>query len=430
MSHSTLLVIAILVAGVPAGHAQVTSDPQSDAPVVYSGTPYGAANCTGDEAVDAQNPGCVPGGDSSYETAAAYPPGYDYVPGYWEAPPPYVGIPDYYWGWPWYGYGWGYGWPYYGYVSFGFGWPYYGYCCYGYSYAWSDHGHHDHGDHGHGDHGHWGGHGGDHGGWDHSGSHGNNGYPGPYRYLGHGQYANQLPGSGSGTPGQVDRSARGAGTVQPQTNDTGLARSGAVPGNGSISTGAPGNSPRAAAVANNPVASQGRFAGRAVLPSASYYTAARAAGDATFASNRTAQDPGYRGRSVGYAYARGYASSAANQDYHVTAMPSRGYASANYTGQTMARSGTNAVPRSYSGRLAPAYSQQAYTSANRAYARGAASSYYAPRAAYAYSGRAAMPSYARGGSYSAPRGGNGAASSPHASVGARSGGGAGGYHGR
>ena len=146
----------------------------------------------------------------------------------------------------------------------------------------------------------------------------------------------------------------------------------------------------------------------------------------------------YRGNTAaGYGYGRGNAgsASAANQDYRVTAMPSRNYAPANYAGnrQAMMRSGTNVVPRSYAGRVAPSYQQQAYAAANRAYARGAAPSYSAPRAAmpaYAYSGRGAMPSYARGGSYSAPHGGNGGASAPRGGNGAHSGGNTGSFRGR
>jgi hypothetical protein len=421
MSHSIPLVVAIFIASICAAHAQVSSDPQAVAPVVYDGAPNAPANCAG---ADPHDPACVSVGDSppadeaitDNPPAYEYPPGYDYVPDYWEAPPAYGGVPDY-WGGPWYGYGWDYGWPYYGYAAFGFGWPYYVYCCYWYSYAWNDHGHHDHGDHGgHGDHGHGGG---DHGGWHHGGGdhggHGNHGYPGPYRYLGHGQYANQLPNPGGGTGARGDRPA---GTMPPHANEMGLARADAVPGNGHTLNGAPDNSPRTAAVTSNRVAGQGRFAGRAVLPSASYYAAARSAANPALAGDRVAQAPAYRGSTTaGYGYGRGNAdnTSAANENYHVTAMPGRGYASANYAAsrQATARAGTNVVPRSYAARVAPSYYQPAYAAANHAYVRGAAPSYSAPRPpAYSYPGRGAMPSYARGGSYSAPHVGNAGFAAP------------------
>src|SRR5262249_448631 len=145
-------------------------------PIVYSGTSDVPANCAGDGVVDAYDRGCVSAGDLppvDEQAIADYPPEYDYVPDYWDpvpaydfAPAFYLGVrlvPGFWWGWPYYGFRWGYGWPYYGYAAwgFGFGWPYYGYCCYwgGYwnSYAWHDHWHHGHGDHG---------------GWDNHGGHG------------------------------------------------------------------------------------------------------------------------------------------------------------------------------------------------------------------------------------------------------------------
>lgn len=429
MLRSSLIFVATLVAGAGAVHAQVDGDPQAVAPAVYSGTPNVSADCAGNGFVDAQDPACVPGesGPTGEPANGDYPPDYDYAPDYWEAAPAYVApsfylgvsVPPVYWAWPWYGY-YGWGWPYYyGYAAIGFGWPYYGYCCYwgGYwnSYAWHDHGHHDHGGWdghgGHGDHGHWDGH----GGGDHAG-HGSNGYPGPYRYLGRGQYANQIPGSGGRTGAQGDRPTRVAGAAPAPANQAGLARIGAAPNTGSTFADVRGAA-RTAAFTSNPGAGQGRFAGRAALPSASYVATARAAGNAAFAGNRVATS--FReNTAAGYANGRGTATNAANQNYRTTGLPSRSYASANYAGgrQTMMRSGANVAPRSYAGRVAPSYPQQRYAPSNHSYMRGSAPPYSAVRGtmpSYTYSGRGSMPSYARGGSYSTPHASHGGASAPH-----------------
>lgn len=439
MLRSSLLVVAIFVAGVGAGRAQVSSDPQAVSPIVYSGAPGAAVDCAGDSGVDAQDPHCLPGDGAP--PVDDYSPDYDYVPDYWETPPAYAAAPGFYlgvslapayWGWPWYGY---YGWPYYGY-SYGYGWPYYGYCCYwGGSwgwYAWNDHGHHDHGDHGgwgdhggHGDHGHWGGHGGAQGGADRVG-HGD--YPGPYRYLGHGQYANQSSGSGNGSGLRGDRPARVAGSERAGGNLSGLARS-AAPSNGVNRFADVRGALRSAAFAHSSGNAQERFAGRAVLPSASYYAAARSAANPAYSGARSAQATNYRGSAAeSYGYTRGGAgnAAAANHGYRATGLPSRDYA-ANHAGgrQAMARPGGDVASRGYAGHAVPSYPQQRYAGGNRAYTRGGTPAYSAargPMPSYSYAGRGTMPSYARGGSYSAPRAVQGGGSAPH-------GGGGGSAHG-
>ena len=456
MLRSSLLVIAILTAG--AGNAQVSGDPQTAAPVVYSSAPLIVQDCNHDGANGSSGDGCATSAEAPRVDDRAiddYAPDYDYVPDYWETTPAYDAAPNYYlgvslipdyWGWPYYGWGWG--WPYYGYAAFGFGfgWPYYGYCCYwgGYwnSYAWNGHGHHG----GHDGHGGWGDHGGHdgHGGWggDHGG-HGNHDYHGPYRYMGHGQYADQVPGSGSRTGGSGDRQPRVASSATTQTSATTFTRAGISPNNGNTNTSPQAGSARLANPTNSPIASQGRFAGRAPLPSASYYAAARVGGNAAVATSayRGAPSTNYRGSaSAGYAQGRGNAGTAnASQSYRVTSMPSRSYAATNYAGGrgSVAQSSTNAAQRSYAGPRAASYPQQRYAPANRAYAgvrgpsyssaRGAMPSYSGARGAMpSYSGaRGAMPSYARGGPVAAPRGGNAGVSAAHSGGGIARGGHAG-----
>src|SRR5262249_46657408 len=153
---------------------------------------------------------------------------------------------------------------------------------------------------------------------------------------------------------------RVAGSNTPaQTNYADLARTRAAPGNRT-----PDGSARAATFASNPAAGQGRFAGRAALPSASYYVAARSAGNSSPAGDRVAQAASYRGSTaVGYGYGRGNAGSASVGDQvYRTALPSRGYASSNYAGsrQAMARPGSSVAPRSYASRATPSYPQQRF----------------------------------------------------------------------
>jgi hypothetical protein len=421
--RSILLVTAIVIAS--AGHAQVSGDPQTAAPVAYSATQLTAQDCNNDIANGSSRDGCPPISDQAPgDDRAVADDAPDYVPDYWdEAPvydaaPAYLGIsliPDGYWGWPYYGYGYGYGfgWPYYG---FGFGWPSYGYAYWGGAYwggYWGGGSWHGHDHHGGGDHGDWGHHGGDH--------HGN--YHGPYRYMGHGQYADQGAGNTGGHGG--NGSPRAGAPTQTMTA-TNFSRPGSSPDHRSTFAAAPAGSARGSAPANQ-MSGSNRFAGRGVLPSASYYAAARggvganratsAYADAAMANGRTATN--YRGSAnASYAYGRGNTVSNtrnANQAYRVTSMPSRGYAlSANRDG-AIARSSGNLAPQRYAGsRLS--YPQQHYAPSNRAYSHASMPGYGArgPMPSYS-SARGAMPSYARGGSGSAPHGGHAGDGAAHAS---------------
>jgi hypothetical protein len=211
-----------------------------------------------------------------------------------------------------------------------------------------------------------------------------------------------------------------------------FSHAGTSPDNRSAFASTPAGSARASAPTNQ-FSGAGRFAGRAALPSASYYAAARGAvganratspyAGAATADGRAATN--YHGSGSGYAYDRGNAVTGtrnANQAYRVTSMPSRGYAPSVNRGIAIARSNGNVAPQRYAGSRT-SYPQQHYAPSNRAYAHAAMAPGYAARGpAPAYSGaRGAMPSYARGSSGSAAHGGHAAAAAPYIGSGSHSG---------
>ena len=479
MFRSSLSFVVAIIVMAGAAHAQVGADPQAVAPVVYSGQQLNVENCNTND--PAYGDGCAthdgPAIDDHAQADYGYAP--DYVPDYYadapvySAPPVYLGIsllPDYYWGWPYYGYGYAYG-PYYGY---GCCWPYYGYGGYwGGAYwaggYWGGHDHHDH-NHGGGDWGHHGGGDWGHGGGDHNGHHGD--YHGPYQYDGNGRYADQRGGTGgaggigdgrgghgnppagaatrtastatfsrAGTSTGADFSRAGTAPRVGTSTATDFSRAGATTGDRSSLAGAG----RIPASSTNPVSGANRFAGRAPLPSASYYAAARGDGAtrSAYAMNTRAGAATTMNDRAGNGYAYGRGSTAAsggsavtgnrgaNQSYRVASMPSRSYApSSNRAGAQ----GGNVAPQNYAGSRS-AYPQQHYAPSNRAYAHSGAPSYSAGGRAYAggargtmpqysgargaapsYSGgRVAAPAYSHGGSGFAARGGGGhaAAAAPH-----------------
>ena len=123
-SSLSFAVAILFVAG--AAHAQLAADPLAAAPVVYSNGPQlNVENCNTND--PAYGDGCVANNGPVIDDRGSADYGYapDYVPDYYadapvySAAPVYLGIsllPDLYWGWPYYGYGYGYSyWPYYGY---------------------------------------------------------------------------------------------------------------------------------------------------------------------------------------------------------------------------------------------------------------------------------------------------------------------------
>ncbi len=399
MLRSSLLVVALLIAS--AGHAQLRIDAQPA--VVYDTPQLTVEDCrtTDPSAGDAcvANHEEAPAGDY----ASGYAPDYygEEAPIYDAAPNVYLGVsvaPYDYWGWPYYGawswpyYGFGYGyayccgWPYYGY-----GWPYYGYAYWGGGY-WGgsshEHGHHDGGHHD-GDHGDWGHHDGGHAGHD---------------------------------------SPTVAGAAERTMAAPNLSRAGTALNNRSNFASTPAGAARTSAPTNQ-FSGANRFAGRATLPSASYYSAARTSSGANPATSAYASAAtNYRSSAgAGYANGRGIAATntrSTNQAYRGTSMPSRGYAPSAGRASATARSDGYASAQRYAGARTP-YAQQHYAPSNRAYAATAMPRSSAARGPMsAYSGaRGAMPSYTRGGSGSAPHGGQAATAAPHAGGGSYSRGG-------
>lgn len=442
-----------------AAHAQASADPQAVAPVVYSGNQLTVENCNPND--PAYGDGCAANSGPVIDDHAPADYGYapDYVPDYYaDAPvysaPVYLGIsllPDYYWGWPYYGYGYGYAyWPYYGY---GCCWPYYGYAGYwGGSYwaggYWGGHNHDHNHDHNHGG-GDWG-HGGGHGGGGHNGD-----YHGPYQYDGNGRYADQRGGTGGaggtgggrgghGNPpaGTAARTMTATSNFSRPGTSTGadFSRAGTSTGDRNTFTGTSAGTGRTSVSPTNQISGANRFGGRAPLPSASYYAAARGDGStrAAYAMNTRASAATANDRAGnGYAYGRGSTAAnnaatnnrGANQSDRVASMPSRGYAPSSNRGGAVAHGG-NIAPQNYAGSRS-AYPQQRYAPSNRAYAHAGAPSYFAGgRGAYAGT-RGTMPSYS-GGRGAAPSysGGRGAAPAySHGGPGfASRGGGGGGSH--
>ena len=377
MLRITLFAVVALMAGAlmeGVVNAQVAGDADAAAPVVYSDAGTTAPDCDSDVRNADGSPviSCVADAqvqDNEYADAETgeYPQDYvydeapDYDTGYY-APNFYLGIsplPYDYWAY-------GFGWPYYSYAAFGYGWPYFGFASY-----WGGR--------------HWGGRNGwhDHGGWhDHHGHDG--GYHGPYRYAGHGRYWDQTHASNSNHGNEQGTGRHGAGAA---SNMSAMNRT--------MGNRAPGstNASRFAPSANNRVF--GGAGQRAVLPSASYYAAARS-------SMRTG--PTSMARSVPMSRNNIVNTRAANQSYRVASLPSRnyaGYARANSVYRnnsgSAARSGAYAPRSGYANAPRAAYSSpQRYSMPSRGYS--------APRS---------MPSYSRGGGGNATH--SGAVSSAHSS---------------
>jgi len=339
MLRSNLFLVGILIAG--AGTAQETNDPAAAAPVVYSAA--APADCNGDRAdesaVVCSDAGDIDGDDADAaadDAVAAQGDEYaDDAPAYVDTSEHYLGVslyPDDYWV-P----GFGFGWPYYSYAPFAYGWPYYGFgfASWGWGWGWPGYGfawwggRHHHHDHHHGWHDHQ--------------RYASHAYPGPYRYLGHGRYANQLrTGFGEHTAGRADR---GIARTAPlaMTQRTSGARSGVL-------------APR-----------------RAALPSAAYYTAAHrseVASRAT-AANRLAAASNRSDAMVNRVGAGRYsradhavATRSEAQRHAVSSLPSRGYAPSNYHRNGAAYPASSGYAAH--NRTAPSYASTRYSIPNRA----------------------------------------------------------------
>ena len=366
------LMAAVLMGGVV--NAQVAGDPNAAAPVVYSDAGATAPGCDSDvrnadgspviscvadtprdnEYVDAETGEYAQ--DYAYDEAPEYDTGYyasDYV-----GPNFYLGIsplPYDYWAF-------GFGWPYYSYAAFGYGWPYFGFVSY-----WGGR--------------HWGGH---HGGHDHGGWHDHHGHDGgnhvPYRYAGNGRYWDQTHAANSNHSGRA----------ASNTAASAMNRSNAM---GNRTLAAPANASRFAPSANNRVI--GGAGQRAVLPSASYYAAARS-------SMRTG--PASMARSIPMSRNNMVNTRTPNQSYRVTSLPSRNYA-AYARANSVYRNNSGGPARSYAPRSGYGIAPRAAYSAPQRYAMPSRG-YSAPRR---------MPSYSRGGGGNATR--SGAGSSAHSSGG-------------
>jgi hypothetical protein len=267
------------LAVVDLGLAQ-SNDPQAAAPVVYSDAPTAPSDCAGANAAacDAQDPAAEDEiADSWNEDDVAYDaPVYDdyldFYPGVSLLPVDYW-APGYAWGWGWPNYApYGFGWSYY--AGWDWGWPY---LAFSWSWGWGGHHHH---------HGGWGGH-------LHHGAYAWQPYHGPYRYHGHGRYAD-----GSHPPGMHgDRIAASTTSRAPFVGRANIPVSATHPA-------------RTAVAAN-----------RATLASASYYSLAQRNGmsptrSVANMSRQPGTTPGSNNRSISH------------DSHWVTSMPSRNYAHA------------------------------------------------------------------------------------------------------
>jgi hypothetical protein len=396
MLRISLFAVAALMAAALLGdvvHAQVAGDADAAAPVVYTDASATAPGCDSDVRNADGSPviSCVAdpqAQDDEYADAETgeYPQDYVYdeAPDYdtsayyasdYVRPNFYLGIsplPYDYWSF-------GFGWPYYSYAAFGYGWPYFGFASYWGGRHWGGHhGWHDHHGGGHDHHGHDG------------------GYHGPYRYAGHGRYWDQTHASNSNRGGHGDHgNGNGHGTgAALNTSASAMNRSNAM---GNRIPAAAANASRFAPSANNRAI--GGAGQRAVLPSASYYAAARS-GMRTAPASMARSVPMSRNNMVNTHAPNQHA---ANQAYRVTSLPSRNYAAyaransvyRNNSGSA-ARSGGYAPQRGYAMAPRAAYSAQRYAMPSRGYS--------APRS---------MPSYSRGGGGHAMR--SGGVSTAHSS---------------
>jgi len=340
MLRSNLFLIGILIAG--AGTAQETNDPAAAAPVVYDqaaptdwangtyGTDENPVRCSDTEATDIDDDVADVAVDAESDEYA------DDAPVYGDATEYYPGVSlfaDDYWV-P----GFGLGWPYYSYAPFAYGWPYYGFgfASWGWGWGWPGYGfawwggHHHHHDHHHGWHDH-----------QHYASHA---YPGPYRYLGHGRYANRVRAtSGERTAVRADRGSARATSLATMQRTSGV-RTG-------LST------PR-----------------RAVLPSASYYATARRSEVAPrgISVNRPAASSSRSAAMVDRAGVGRYnradhavTTRTQAQRHAVTSLPSRGYAPSNNHRERA----TYPASHGYAvhSRSPPSYSPPRYAIPNRGY---------------------------------------------------------------
>ena len=356
MLRLSLLVIGLAV--VDLGLAQ-SSDPQAAAPVVYSdaaassdcGGGNDAVACDTDEqALEDDSADSWNDDDVAYD-APVYDDYVDFYPGVSLLPVDYW-APGYAWGWgsPYYA-PYGFGWSYYGLAGFGWGWPYFAF-----SWSWGGHHHHHHDG--------WGGH--------HHHSYAWRPYHGPYRYYGHGRYADRYHRAGMHGNGNTV-----AATNRAPTNPRANAR---------IPTSAP---VRSSVVAN-----------RAALASSSYYALAQRNGATP---NRSVANMSRQPGTIDRGSNNRVANNGRDSRHWVTSLPSRDYAHAGGRAPSTARR-TNNAPYPHT---LPGYATR-HDYAARPYAGPArvAAPHSAPR------GYSASPSYSHSG--------GGSHSSMHASGGSSS----------
>ncbi len=379
MSRKALFLIMASVATASMAGAAIaqTNDPLAAAPVQYDGGPSTQMASTPIDCGldDGGRPLACPN-DTGYtpddqfapaDDAPLFAPDYyayqDYA--YYPPYPYYAGVslwPSYYWpgyAWGWGGWGLGWGWPY---ISVGFGWGWGGHGWWNHGYAW---------------HG---------GGW---GDH----YHGPWRYDGHGHYADNARdfGRGGHDRGFADRSRSGFASSNfagGGRGNFGVNRSFTAQRGMTQNTNGAGAFARGSAFGNQARGAQ-FGANRGSLASSSYYANAHGTtGTQSFnrgAMNSANRTSGFSSTTRGESFAnRGYGIN--GQNARVASMPNRSYGAPSYRaagtvnrsyGVSMQRGGFN-VPqqrygspsRSYGGYATSMHGSQSYsrpTYAGRSY---------------------------------------------------------------